>query len=92
MRHTWHQIQQMYPEQWVLMKGTLSSVDGNIISAEEVIPYADSQDINRFGQNSKICCYYTGDLYGHEEFDFCGYEEPVEPILDEEDMYAHGNY
>jgi len=85
MHYTWQQIQQMYPDQWVLMKGIRYS-NGNISSAEEVIPYDNSQTINQFGENSKIYCSYTGVFYRGEPLDFCGYNEPVDykSIEDEE--------
>ena len=86
MRYSWRQIQQMYPDQWVLMKGTHYYSDGDIESAEKVIPYENCHDIDDFGNNSTVCCYYTGILHNADLIDFCGYEEPLryDPSDDEE--------
>ena len=74
MRHTWHQIQQMYPDQWVLIKD-LEMVKGNLISGVVIHTCKDRWDINRFTDESPedVQCMtyvrYTGDIIeGESEY------------------------
>ena len=66
MRHTWQQIQQMYPDQWVLMKD-MEYISGDIESAIVIHACKDRWDINRFEKENpdKVQCFaavcYTGE-------------------------------
>lgn len=47
MRHTWQQIQQTHPDQWVYMKD-MQYRSGNLESAVVIFTSKDRLDINRF--------------------------------------------
>ena len=47
MRYSWQQIQEIYPDQWVLLKD-MADIRGNLISAVVLHACKERLDINRF--------------------------------------------
>lgn len=73
MRYTWPQIQQMYPDQWVLVKEP-KYIKGNLQSAVVLHACKDRWDINRFEDENpdKVQCFaavkYTGEIFEGVEY------------------------
>jgi len=67
MRYTWQQIQEIHPDQWVLMKDMEYNY-GNLVSAVVICSGKERQDIYRYEEEHPeevqcIAAYgYTGEL------------------------------
>ena len=75
MRYVWQQIQQMYPDQWVLLKD-MEFTNGNLVSAVILCTSKERQDIYRFEDERPTdvdCLTYT--KYTGNPVDFVEYND-----------------
>jgi len=79
MRLTWHQIQQEYPDMWVLMKD-MQYTYGNLESAVVLYASEHREDLFQFQLNNPdkipyhIAEYFTGDEVEIDVYnEACGY-------------------
>ena len=72
-RHTWEQIKQMYPDQWVYMAHA-ESVAGNLVSAVVVYACKDANALHEFVMSNRpslprgMARRYTGEPIGSEYY------------------------
>ena len=73
MRQSWQEIEEMYPDQWVLMKD-MEFVSGNLQSATVIYAGKNREDIFRFENENleKVQCitatFYTGEIIEGVEY------------------------